>query len=80
MRWRKDRKDNVIFYKSRSYVISVGSDHDNIISWISTLTDDQKDELASLDIMSTNEPVVKDWIEEHGGNRYWWHLIVTSRI
>lgn len=57
--------------------------------WFENLTDDQENELATLDeswqefggmINKPAEGVMKDWIEDHGGNRGWWHAFRIYKI
>ncbi len=49
--------------------------------WLQTLTNQEQEELAHLDHGSPDDhdlsDVVKDWIEEHNGERGFWAYIRT---
>ncbi len=55
-------------------------------TWLGGLSTLQKDELARLDYESvmasedreTIRAIVKDWIEEHGGERGYWGYFITT--
>lgn len=44
-------------------------------AWFNTLTDDQLDELVGVElgVNGTEIGIVKDWIEDHGGDRDWFY-------
>ncbi len=49
--------------------------------WFQSLSTLQRDELASLDYHSADDPLLRciceDWIEEHGGERKFWMCLYT---
>jgi len=58
--------------------------------WLESLSEEQKQELGSIDYPSGLVPSVRDqgsyreiaadWIEEHGGKRSWWWAILTEIV
>jgi len=60
--------------------------HGELNDWLNSLTEKQIQELGSMDYGSGGydnrdiRPIIKDWIEEHGGEREWWIAIYTQVI
>ncbi len=55
----------------------------DVQAWLNTLSKSQKEELAQLDFQSEGgdqlkQDIVRDWIEEHDGRRYYWGYIITE--
>ncbi len=63
-----------------------GEDTHLVQTWFDSLATLQKDELARLDYASvmasedrgTIKAIVKDWIEDHNGERRFWSYIITT--
>lgn len=80
MRW--SRVDNKFF--SDYFVVFIYNPAAQ--NWFLSLVDDQKDELARLEAICTHDDgtleteIVRDWIEEHGGERWWRSNVFSYKV